>query len=117
MVHSDRDPAVLRRRLFRVLDFYYPAILDDVFGGYVAQLDERTGHVYDGATKHLVATARAVHNFGLGARLDGPVWCRPAAERGVTFLNAVHWDDAREGFDWVLEGRTAVDRTRHCYGH
>ncbi|NHN58442.1 MULTISPECIES: AGE family epimerase/isomerase [Halorussus] len=112
-----REPAMLWRQVRDVLNFYHPACLDDRFGGYVAQLDERTGHVYDGETKHLVATARAVHNFSLGAALGGPDWCRPAAERGLTFLANAHWDADREGYDWLLAGRETVDDTRYCYGH
>lgn len=85
--------------------------------GYVTQLDERDGNVYDARTEYLVATARAVHNFSVGVLLDVPVWCRTAAEYGLTFLDAAHWDPAREGYGWILEGRETLDATRHCYGH
>ncbi|MFC7028264.1 AGE family epimerase/isomerase [Halomicroarcula sp. GCM10025324] len=112
-----RDPDWLRQHVRDVLSFYYPSCVDTHYGGYVAQLDEQDGHVYDGQTKHLVATARAVHNFSVGVMLDGPVWCRPAAEHGLTFLESAHWDPDNEGYDWRLEGRETVDATRHCYGH
>ncbi|MFC7020793.1 MULTISPECIES: AGE family epimerase/isomerase [Haloarcula] len=112
-----RDPDWLRQQIRDVLSFYYPSCVDIHYGGYTAQLDERDGHRYDGRTKHLVATARAVHNFSVGAMLDGPVWCRAAAEHGLTFLESGHWDETHEGYDWLLEGRETVDSTRHCYGH
>lgn len=112
-----RNPVWLRQHVKDVLSFYYPAILHTHYGGYVAQLDERDGHIYDARTKHLVATARAVHNFSVGVMLDGPVWCLPAAERGLSFLKNGHWDDTHDGYDWILEGRDTVDATRHCYGH
>jgi mannose/cellobiose epimerase-like protein (N-acyl-D-glucosamine 2-epimerase family) len=107
----------LREYAHTLLSYYHSNSLDTHFGGYIAQLDERNGHVYDGRTKHLVATARAVHNFSVGCLIDGPVWCRTAAEHGLTFLETAHWDDRHEGYDWILEGRAATDRTRHCYGH
>jgi mannose/cellobiose epimerase-like protein (N-acyl-D-glucosamine 2-epimerase family) len=113
----DRHPRVLRGHVRDVLNFYYPDVVDDRFGGYVAQLDERDGHVYDGRTKHLVATARAVHNFSVGELIGGPSWCLTAAEHGLSFLSSGHWDDAAEGYDWLLEGRETVDDTRYCYGH
>lgn len=106
------------RHAFRdVLNFYHPDCIDTHSGGYVAQLDEREGYVYDSRSKHLVATARAVNNFSLGTLADGPEWCRTAAEHGLRFLSTVHWDAEHEGYDWLLEGREPVDRTRFCYGH
>ncbi|WP_254767756.1 AGE family epimerase/isomerase [Salinilacihabitans rarus] len=106
------------RHAFRdVLNFYYPDCIDATYGGYVAQLDERDGHVYDARSRHLVATARGVHNFALGVLEDGPTWCRAAAEHGLTFLRTAHWDADRGGYDWLLEGRETVDATRHAYGH
>jgi len=112
-----RTPDWLRQHSRDVLTFYYPDCIDTRYGGYVAQLDERDGHVYDAHTKHLVATARAVHNFSVGVLLDGPVWCRSAAEHGLTFLEAAHWNEPHEGYDWLLKGRETQDATRHCYGH
>ncbi|KYH26820.1 sulfoquinovose isomerase [Halalkalicoccus paucihalophilus] len=100
-----------------VLNFYYPDCIDVRTGGYVAQLDEREGYVYDSRSKHLVATARAVNNFSLGTLADGPEWCRTAAEHGLRFLSTVHWDPEQRGYDWLLDGRVPVDRTRYCYGH
>ncbi|ARS88477.1 AGE family epimerase/isomerase [Natrarchaeobaculum aegyptiacum] len=112
-----RTRGALRHQIRDVLNFYYPECIDSSDGGYVAQLDERDGHVYDTQTKHLVATARAVHNFSAGVLLEGPDWCRQAAEHGLQFLSTVHWDDDREGYDWLLEGRTPVEQRRYCYGH
>jgi mannose/cellobiose epimerase-like protein (N-acyl-D-glucosamine 2-epimerase family) len=100
-----------------VLRFYYPECIDTRFGGYIAQLDEQTGHVYDAEAKHLVATARAVHNFSVGTILDGPVWCRNAAEHGLQFLSTVHWDEDMNGYDWILSGRETETARRYCYGH
>jgi mannose/cellobiose epimerase-like protein (N-acyl-D-glucosamine 2-epimerase family) len=112
-----RSRTGLRHQFRDILNFYYPACIDTAVGGYVAQLDERDGHVYDSQTRHLVATARGVHNFSLGVLEDGPDWCRYAAEHGLRFLSEVHWDNDQKGYDWLLEGREPVDRTRYCYGH
>lgn len=112
-----RDPWVLRQHVLNVLGFYHPTCLDHVYGGYVAQLDEEDGHVYDGRTKHLVATCRFVYTHCVGVRIGGPRWCRPAAERGLQFLTAHHWDDDAGGYDWITAGTEPADRTRYCYGH
>ena len=107
----------LRHALRDVLNAYYPDCIDTRFGGYVAQIDERDGSVYDSRTKHLVATARGVNNFSIGVLADGPEWCRYAAEHGLRFLSTVHWDGEEGGYDWLLDGREPTERTRYCYGH
>lgn len=111
------DPAWLRRHRQAVLDFYYPTCVDEERGGYVAQLDERTGEVYDPDSKHLVATCRFVVNFCRAARDGGPEWCLPAAEHGVDFLLTHHRDAETGGYHWLLEGTTPVDERRSPYGH
>lgn len=112
-----KDHRTLREQILNILNFYYPDCIDTRFGGYRCQLDTRDGHLYDGRTKHLVATARATHNFSLGTALGGPDWCRAAAERGIQSLRTAHWDSEDEGFDWILDGRETADDTRFCYGH
>jgi mannose/cellobiose epimerase-like protein (N-acyl-D-glucosamine 2-epimerase family) len=117
MDRSYDDPAWLTDRLLSVLEFYYPECMDDR-GGYVAQLDEETGAVYDEDSKHLVATCRYVVNFCVAAEVDdaGDRWVDPAAH-GVEFLRAGHYDPETGGYDWLLSGADPVDRTRVCYGH
>ncbi|MFC7240187.1 AGE family epimerase/isomerase [Saliphagus sp. GCM10025317] len=112
-----RTRAGLFHQFRDVLQFYYPAMIDTRIGGYAAQVDERDGYVYDARTRHLVAAARGVHNFSLGVLENGPDWCRYAAEHGLRFLSTIHWDDECGGYDWVLDGYEATDRTRYCYGH
>ncbi len=112
-----RDAAWLTDRLTEILEFYYPEAVDDEYGGYVAQLDEETGTVYDPDPKHLVATCRYVVNFCLGARYDGPDPWLAAAEHGIRFLRERHYDATTGGYDWLLEGTDPVDRRRVCYGH
>jgi mannose/cellobiose epimerase-like protein (N-acyl-D-glucosamine 2-epimerase family) len=112
-----RDPWVLRGQVRDVLSFYHPESVDHRHGGLIAARDERDGHVYDPRTRHLVASARFVHNFAVGVLVDGPDWCRSVAEHGLRFLETAHWDADRRGYDWLLEGRETVDATRYCYGH
>jgi len=112
-----RDPDVLYRHARAVLGTYYPECIDHRYGGYVLQFDEADRHVYDGRAKHLVGTARAVHNFSAGVLLDGPDWCRSAAAHGLEFLADGHWDDENEGYDWLLAGRETTDADRYAYGH
>lgn len=110
------DPTILRDRITDVLEFYYPTCIDER-GGYVAQLDETTGAVYDPDLRHLVATARFVSNFSTGVRIGGPEWCAPAAAHGLRFLDAHHRDDERGGYAWLLDVTDPVDSTRSPYGH
>ena len=120
-----RDARWLRRDLLGVLDFYHPTVLDTRFGGYVSQVSDRDGAVYDARTKHLVPACRFVFDFSVGALVDGPHWCRPAAEHGLSFLTHVARDadtagasdDGAGGYPWVLEGRSVRDATRSTYGH
>lgn len=112
-----RTPAWLRRDALGVLDFHRERSLDTHFGGYTAQISDRDGAVYDQRTKHLVPTARFVFGFSVGKLLDGPVWCEPAAEHGLAYLQNVAYDGERDGYGWQFEGRDVVDDTRATYGH
>ncbi|SEO73597.1 Mannose or cellobiose epimerase, N-acyl-D-glucosamine 2-epimerase family [Halogranum amylolyticum] len=111
------DPAWLRDHRRDVLEFYYPTCMDEERGGYVAQLDERTGEVYDPDAKHLVATCRFIVNFCRAARDGGPDWTRSAAEHGVEFLLEHHRNDETGGYRWLLEGTDPVDDHYSTYGH
>ena len=110
------DPVWLREHRQAVLDFYYPTCMDDERGGYIAQLTEETGEVYDPDAKHLVATCRFVVNFCRLARDGGPDWALPAAEHGVDFLLDAH-RAADGGYHWLLDGREPTDSHRSAYGH
>ncbi|QLG61875.1 AGE family epimerase/isomerase [Halorarum salinum] len=112
--HADGE--VLERRIENVLDFYYPACVDER-GGYIAQLDPETGSVYDRDARHLVATARFVSNFSIGVRAGGPDWCTSAAAHGLRFLDTHHRDGERGGYAWLLDVTDPVDGTRSPYGH
>ncbi|WEL17267.1 Prenyltransferase family protein containing thioredoxin domain [Halorhabdus sp. SVX81] len=104
-------------RLRDVLTFYYPTGIDEEKGGYIVQLDEETGEIYDAESKHLVATTRYVVNCCLGARFEDQQPWLDAAEHGVEFLREGHYDPETGGYDWLLEGAETVDRKRVCYGH
>ncbi|RDI69900.1 AGE family epimerase/isomerase [Halopelagius longus] len=112
-----RTPAWLRRDALGVLDFHRERSLDTHFGGYTAQVSDIDGAVYDQRTKHLVPTARFVFGFSVGKLLDGPVWCEPAAEHGLSYLRNVAYDEEHDGYGWQFEGRDVVDDTRATYGH
>ncbi|ESP86959.1 AGE family epimerase/isomerase [Candidatus Halobonum tyrrellensis] len=112
-----RSPEWLRRDALGVLRFHRDRSLDTHFGGYVAQVSDRDGAVYDGRTKHLVPTARFVFGFAVGALLGGPVWCVPAAEHGLSYLRNVAYDADRGGYALEFAGREVTDATRSTYGH
>jgi mannose/cellobiose epimerase-like protein (N-acyl-D-glucosamine 2-epimerase family) len=111
-----RSARWLRGEIRDILNFYYPECIDDA-GGYIAQFDEATGEVYDRSAKHLVATSRFVVNHCVGSTLDGPDWCRSAAEHGLRFLQTHHRDTDRGGYHWLLDGTQPRDSRRVCYGH
>jgi mannose/cellobiose epimerase-like protein (N-acyl-D-glucosamine 2-epimerase family) len=112
-----RESWALRQQINSVLGFHYPECIDHRYGGYCLNRDEREGYIYERRGKHLVGTCRMVYTFCVGARFDGPEWCRSAATHGLTFLFDAFRDDDRGGFDWLLRGRETVDDTRRCYGH
>ncbi|WP_236039515.1 AGE family epimerase/isomerase [Haloarcula salinisoli] len=111
------DPDWLRSRIRAILAFYHPTCLDDHHGGFIPQLDTETGAVYDRESKHLVATARFTRNFALAYDRFGEERWAEAATRGVRFLHDQFRDADRGGYHWLLEGTTAVDSRRFCYGH
>lgn len=113
---TSRDHRWLRQHAIGLLNFYYPDCIDHRYGGYISQLSDHDGHIYDGRSKLLVATARFVYNFSVGDRLDGPDWCHSAATHGVDFLLDVHRQDDG-GYPWLLEGREVADGKRTAYGH
>ncbi len=111
-----RDPAWLHAHARGLLQFYYPDCVDHRYGGYVAQLSDHDGHVYDARSKLTVATARFVHNFAVGDLLGGPDWCRSAAHHGVDALLGPHRADDG-GYPWLLAGREVAHPARTCYAH
>lgn len=111
-----RDEAWLSQHVNGILNFYYPTCVDHRFGGYIAQLSDLDGHIYDGKHKMVVSTARFIFNFSAGKLLGGPDWCHSAAHHGVDFLLEHHrQEDA--GYPWLLAGREVADPLRTCYGH
>ncbi|WP_435361718.1 AGE family epimerase/isomerase [Haloarchaeobius sp. DFWS5] len=112
-----QDPRWLHQHATNLLNFSYPASIDHTHGGYVAQLRDDDGTVYDARSRHLVATCRLVFNYSVGHILGGPDWCRSAAEHGLQFLETAHYDPETGGYAWLLDGREVVDDTRSTYGH
>ncbi|MCB1487163.1 MAG: AGE family epimerase/isomerase [Bauldia sp.] len=97
------------------MDFYYPACIDEEFGGYINQFRD-DGSIFDRHTKHLVGTCRFIYNFSLSALLFGEDRYRDAAAHGLAFLTG-HHRQPDGGFAWVLSDRTVIDPVRSCYGH
>jgi mannose/cellobiose epimerase-like protein (N-acyl-D-glucosamine 2-epimerase family) len=116
-MESWRNPEWLQSNIGRILEFYHPECIDTARGGYIAQLDEETGDIYDEQSKHLVATCRFIANYSIGDQFGGLDWCRSAAEHGLNFLLNHHHDKERGGFHWILDGTEPLDSKRVCYGH
>lgn len=111
-----RDEAWLHQHARGILNFYYPTCVDHRFGGYVAQLSDLGGHVYNSEQKLVVSTARFIFTFSAGELLGGPDWCHSAAHHGVDFLIETHRQDDGS-YPWLLSGREVADSLRTCYGH
>jgi mannose/cellobiose epimerase-like protein (N-acyl-D-glucosamine 2-epimerase family) len=103
-----------RARLLATLRVQYPDALAD--RGY-RLLHPGTGDPYTDDRRHLVATCRSIANFALGAVADGPDWCVPAAEHGLSFLREAHRTDDGGYRLVVTADGDPVDRTRSAYGH
>lgn len=114
--HLYRDERWLQQHVRSLLNFYYPDCIDHRFGGYISQLSDVDGHIYDGKSKMVVSTARFIYNFSVGKMLGGPDWCHSAAHHGVDFLLEAHKQDDG-GYPWLLSGRDVTDSQWTCYGH
>ncbi|MFB6074199.1 MAG: AGE family epimerase/isomerase [Haloarculaceae archaeon] len=112
-----RDPRWLRRHALGLLEFYHQRSFDTTHGGFVAQVSDRDGTVYDGRAKLLPATARFVFNYSVGALLDGPDYCDQGALHGIRHLERHHRDPEHGGYVWLLDGRDVADGGKRCYGH
>ncbi|WP_342389184.1 AGE family epimerase/isomerase [Salinicoccus bachuensis] len=111
-----KDEAELRKQVFKILDFYYPACIDHEKGGYInGFLDD--GSINDTVTKHLVATNRYIYIFSIGAILDGPEWCLESARHGIRFLKEHHLDQDNNGYFFELKGTDVENDSKMAYGH
>jgi len=112
-----RDPRYLRRHALSLLDFYHQRSVDTTHGGFVPQISDRDGTVYDARAKLLPATARFVFNYSVGTLLDGPHYCEEMAAHGIRHLERHHRDDRHGGYVWQLDGQAVADGGKRCYGH
>ncbi|WP_225334100.1 AGE family epimerase/isomerase [Halomicrobium urmianum] len=112
-----RDPRWLREHARTLLSFYFHRSIDHTHGGYVAQISDVDGTVYDSRAKLLPATCRFVFNFSVGTMLSGPDWCESAAVHGMDHLERHHLDREHGGYAWVLDGSDVEDGAKRCYGH
>jgi mannose/cellobiose epimerase-like protein (N-acyl-D-glucosamine 2-epimerase family) len=104
-----RDTSWLRSQLSAILNFWYPAAINDVRGGHLNLLDA-DGSVLDGEQQHLVARARFAVLFSMGGLSGtGGDWCRAAARDAVAFSWRAHRDPVHGGYIWPLKGDTPVN--------
>lgn len=111
-----RDTKELKKHIFSILDFYYPACIDYDKGGYINGFQD-DGSINDTTTKHLVATSRYIYIFSIGAILDGPDWCQEAVRHGIRFLNDHHLDKENNGYFFELNGNEPENTSKMAYGH
>jgi mannobiose 2-epimerase len=116
-------PAETRANLERLLlenivPFWYPAVIDDEFGGYKLNHDDK-GKWLGPADKVLVTQARTVWFF---SRLFNSPYGKPehleAARHGFRFLKEKMWDPEYGGFYWAVsyDGSEATQPQKHLYG-
>lgn len=106
----------INEQIFSALNYYYPNCMDLKYGGYAGEmLDD--GTIIDARTKHLVATCRYIYSFSAGALLNGPEWCKEAAEHGIRFLQSYHLDKENGGYFTELSGQEVTDSSKNAYGH
>ncbi|GAB4246535.1 MAG: cellobiose 2-epimerase [Acidobacteriota bacterium] len=102
--------------LENILPFWYPAVLDEVHGGYRLNHDLQGRWQGDGP-KATVTQARTLWFF---SRLLESPYARPefrrAAEHGFQFLRDRLWDAQYGGFYWsVAADGTPLDDRKHLY--
>lgn len=105
----------LKSHIESILDFYAPHVID-TSGGYFQNFKDN-GAVFNGDERHLVSSCRMVFIFCKAYELFGLEIYRERAVHGLQYLNDKHWDGARSGYNWTLNGNHAPDdQTNHCYG-
>ena len=110
-----RSLSFLTSQVEAIVDFYYPACIDNDLGGYINQFRD-DGSIYDDQTKHLVGTCRFVYVFATAAMMLNKPEYLDAARHGIRFLQK-HHRQSTGGYAWVLNGLEIEDATNHCYGH
>jgi mannose/cellobiose epimerase-like protein (N-acyl-D-glucosamine 2-epimerase family) len=110
-----RSQSFLTSQVEAIVDFYYPACIDNDLGGYINQFRD-DGSIYDDQTKHLVGTCRFVYVFATAAMMLNKPEYLDAARHGIKFLQE-HHRQSTGGYAWVLNGLKIEDATNHCYGH
>ncbi|MEE3895535.1 AGE family epimerase/isomerase [Priestia megaterium] len=112
-----REPHTLKQHIFDTLHFYYPACIDNKNGGYIHEYYD-DGTVNNTHSKHLVSTARFIYIFSVGALLDGPDWCKEAAQHGIRFLQNNHYDREHGGYFFeIADDGEVKDDSKQAYGH
>lgn len=115
--HTDyRDTELLKKHIFDILHFYYPACIDHENGGYINGFME-DGSITDTKTKHLVGTSRFIYVFSIGALIGGEEWCIESAKHGIQFLQEHHYDSKNGGYFFELENTKVKDSSKIAYGH
>ncbi len=80
-----RSLSFLTSQVEAIVDFYYPACIDNDLGGYINQFRD-DGSIYDDQTKHLVGTCRFVYVFATAAMMLNKPEYLDAARHGIRFL-------------------------------
>lgn len=111
-----RSPQFLRDHMSRILDFYYPACMNQEDGGYYNEYRD-DGRITDRRTQHLVSTTRFIFNFSIAANVFQRSDYAEAAAHGVKHLAEAHRDPDYLGYFWILDGHIPRDDSKQCYGH
>jgi mannose/cellobiose epimerase-like protein (N-acyl-D-glucosamine 2-epimerase family) len=100
----------------QTLDFWATYASTEPGKGYFACL-RGDGQPYDLNNQHLVASARFVINFAMGAELFNSDYFRGHAIAALDFLRSAHRDRKYGGYHWIMHDDKTPDSRKVLYGH
>ena len=112
-----RSRDFLLGHISQIMDFYYPACINEADGGYFNEYRD-DGRITDRATQHLVSTTRFIFNFSTAAGLLGrPEFARGRRARLALSRRCPSRQRIRRLFLGDGPSRSPRDPAKQCYGH
>ncbi len=109
-----RSKGFLLGHIRHTLSFYDPRAVDPAGGFFHCYMNN--GHVFDPATRTLVASCRFVFNYAKAFKLFGNPDYLERVRHGIAYLRYHHRNAETGGYAWRIVDGKVVDATNHCYG-